>query len=453
MRDLASVRPELESLDADAPRGSSTARQLQRRLLTIKAEDTTSAALMALENAPQDETTRLLRQRVELERLRVAAISSIPAPRRLPRPRLPQLHPLPNVRLRLPHLPSVRWRAPNFAPARYWMQSAHGSRATMPQLPHLPRVRWRPPTFSPACFWLQPAHGSRETMPQLPHLPSIRWRAPNFGSAWARLRSLLPLRVGVPHWRSPRISMRRLLPFAAAAVGVATVVVGAMLISALRPSAAEPQLGAVSSPSVEGNVAGGQSSPSPQQTAIPVRRVTFDELIIGAQLPDGWRTRGSAGSVQVAPFPDPFDRSLQVTSSPEGASSAACYRTRAETNISLDVFSDAPAGMAVSLRDPETGGELGVAVDADGSILLQPGNGRLEDAVISPDEWYHVSFGIDVAGGTVTLQVEPRDAIGFAGAEASVPFEWSSADARPELCVASPNLEGEAAYLDNVTVE
>src|SRR5918996_1134634 len=38
-RDLASVRPELETLDADVKHGFPDTRQLQRRLLQIKAED------------------------------------------------------------------------------------------------------------------------------------------------------------------------------------------------------------------------------------------------------------------------------------------------------------------------------------------------------------------------------------------------------------------------------
>jgi hypothetical protein len=249
--------------------------------------------------------------------------------------------------------------------------------------------------------------------------------------------------------------MPRLLPFAAAAVGVATVIVGATLISALQPPAADPQLGAVSSPSVEGNVAGGRSSPSPSlplPTAIPARLVTFDELMIGAQLPEEWRIVGSASSVQVAPFPDPFDRSLQVISA-EGASSAACYRADAADSISLDIFSDAPSGMSISLRDPESGAELGVAIGADGSILLQPGNARLGGAIVGAEEWYRVSFDIDIAGGTVAFSVEPRDAIGIPGAQASIPFDWSSVSPQPELCVASPGLAGKAAFLDNVAVQ
>ena len=181
--------------------------------------------------------------------------------------------------------------------------------------------------------------------------------------------------------------------------------------------------------------------------------MTFDELPIGAELPDEWRIVGSAEGVQVASFPDPFDRSLQVISSSAGESSAACYQAGAATSISVDVFSDAPAGMVISLRVPASGAELGVAIGADGSVLLQPGSVPLGDAVVDPEEWYHVSFAIDVAGDSVAVQGEPRDVIGSTAAQASVPFDWSSAGARPELCVASPPDAGADAFLDNVTVE
>jgi hypothetical protein len=242
-------------------------------------------------------------------------------------------------------------------------------------------------------------------------------------------------------------------------VGTATLIVVAVLLSGIWVRTADPQLGVVSSPSVEGNVAGGRPSPSASTTPptpstppdpILTRRETFDELFIGA-LPAEWRVLGRAASVQVAPFPDPFDRSLQVISSPEGATSAACYQAGAVTSISLDVFSDRPAGMVVSLRDPESGAELGIAIGADGSIVLRPGNARLDDAVMRAAEWYHVSFAIDLPGEMTTLRVAPREAIGSPGGGASVPFNWRSADAQPELCVASP--PGEAAFLDNVTTQ
>ena len=416
-RDLATVRPELEILDANAPHGSSSAQELQHRLLAIKADDTTSAALRALANAPQDETTRVLRQRVELERRRVAGIWS--APTHPPRPRR--------------------------------------------HLPRLPTAPWRAPTFEAAWSGLRSALGARVTMPRRPPLPTAPWRAATFEAAWSRLRSALPFRATVPHWRLPHwrlpaISMWRPLPFAAAAAagGVIAMIVGATVVSALLPPAADPQFGAVSRPSVEGDVAGARSSPSPSSpppTTIRTQHVTFDALGIGMPLPDRWRVRGSAASVQVVAFPNPFDRSLQIMSSIDGGLSVACYRMGAATGISLDVFSAAPAGMAVRLREREMGAELGVAVDDDGSILLQRGNSRLGDGVLEPALWYHVSFVMGMEAGTVTLQIEPRDAIGLAGVQVRVPFDWPSVERRLELCVVSPSLGGEAAMIDNVTVE
>ena len=339
-RDLAKVRTELESLGAVPAWGSATELELQHRLLIIKADDTTSAAISALSNAPQEESTHLIRHSVEVERLRVAALPSAPPTRRSSRPRLPA--------------------------------------------------------------------------------------------------------ITVPHvW-----------PFAAAAIGIATVIGGAALIPAVRPDPTERRLGAMSSPSVEGGVAGARSSPvppSPGATATPPSRETFDELFIGAQLPERWSVMGRAESVQVAPFPNPVDRSLRVTSSPDGASNAACYQIGIATSISLDVFSDRPPGMLISLRSPESGSELGLLVGVDGSILTQPANTRLGDSVVDPDEWHRVFLGIDTAK-TVTLKVEPRDAIGVIGAQASVPFEWPSTDAHQELCVASPGTAGDAAFVDNVIV-
>jgi hypothetical protein len=122
----------------------------------------------------------------------------------------------------------------------------------------------------------------------------------------------------------------------------------------------------------------------------------------------------------------------------------------AVTSISLDVFSDRPPGMVVSLRDPESGAELGVAIDAGGSIVLQPGRGRL-DAVMDPAAWYHVSFEIDAPGKAITVQVGLREDLGSLDRGAIVPFDWRAADAQPELCVASP--PGEAAFVDNLTTQ
>jgi hypothetical protein len=203
-------------------------------------------------------------------------------------------------------------------------------------------------------------------------------------------------------------------------------------------------------------VAGGRSSPlppSPQPTAITARLETFDELIMGAELPERWRILGDAASVEVAPFPDPVHRSLRIVSSPKGESNAACYQIGIATGVSLEILSDRPAGILVSLGEPGSGTELGFLIGADGSVLVQPGNTRLGDAVVDPAQWYRVSFGIDTSGETVTLEVEPRDAIGFSDAQASVPFAWPATDESPELCVTSPGTAGEAAFLDNLTVD
>ena len=414
-RDLATVRPERESLNAVGPQPSSAV-DLEHRLLTIKADDATSAALSALANAPQDQTTRELRQRVELERLRIAGMAS------------PPTHP-PRPRRDLPRLPSVERVASEIRAAWLTLRSL----------------------------------GQRVTTPRWPPMAGAAWRALSFEAAWSRLRSARPFGVRVPHWRVPHrslpaVSMRCPSYFAAAmaAGGVAALIVGATVIYALLPAAADQELGATSGPSLEGDVAGGRSASSPSPPTLPPtagrRRVTFDTLSIGMPLPDRWRVRGSAGSVQVVAFPNPFDRSLQIMRSSDSRPSVACYRMgAAATAISVDVFSAAPAGMAVSLRDPKTRA-LGVAVDDDGSILLQPGNRRLGDAVVEPALWYHVSFVMDMAAGSITLQVEPRDTVGLAGVQVKVPFGGQTGPP-VELCVASPSLTGESVIIDNVTVE
>jgi hypothetical protein len=101
-RELSMVRPELDSL-ATAVKGPLDAERLERRLLTIRARDSTATALRALGQARQGEEERELRQQVELERLRIAAVS-----RATEEPRRQQLQ--------LPALPSgVRaiWRRPS----------------------------------------------------------------------------------------------------------------------------------------------------------------------------------------------------------------------------------------------------------------------------------------------------------------------------------------------------
>lgn len=123
----------------------------------------------------------------------------------------------------------------------------------------------------------------------------------------------------------------------------------------------------------------------------------------------------------------------------------------AVTSIALDVFSDRPPGMVVSLRDPESGAEVGVAIDTDGSVVLQPDRAALDDAVMDPATWYQVTFEIDAPGQTITVRVGPREGLSSLDGGAIVPFEWRAADAKPELCVASP--PGEAAFLDNLTTQ
>lgn len=382
-RQLNGVRPELEALDAQVDRRARDARALQRRLLLIRAEDSTSAALRALAAAPPTDEVRSIRQQVEIERLRVAGMSREPKARKVA---------LPHVALAQGALPHVALR-------------------------HLLRTLMSP-----------------------------------LRAGWSRLWSIVRIprisRSRVPH-PAPR-SLTTAAVVLAGAGGVAMVV---LIGAAIRPTDARPPIAAIDSPSPEGQVAGGNPSPSPRPSAPAPILATFDELAIGAPLPTEFRVLGDANQVQVAAFPTPFDRSLRLTSPGDGAATSVCHvMDPAATRIAVDLFAPQPDGLAVTLRNPRSGLQVGIVVASLGTVLIQPSGEPMVGTAIGPSKWQRVTLFHDAVGGM-------RAAIGTPGPTApsldsSSPLPgWQPGEAAGEVCIESPRLQGAELFVDNLVIE
>jgi hypothetical protein len=431
LRDLESVRPELDALsareEADAPLDDP---HLQRRLLRIKAESAAEAALASIEDVRAPDA-RSLRQSIELERLRVAAIAPTePEPRRFRLPAIP-----------LPRLSFPRWSFPRLSLPRLSLPTLALPRLSLPRVsfPRLSLPRLSLPTLA---------------LPRL-SLPHVSF--PGLSVPRLSLPTLALPRLSLPRLSLPRVSVpvARLVAGTAGAVAIAVIVVAAVLFRGSQPSTPLGVVVPLATPTPEGRVAGGRSSlgPLPSPTARLVQRSTFDELVMGSALPAAFSVQADGGSAGVAPFPNAVDRSLQLISSPSGAPTRLCHAVpggTAQLLISVDLHAARPFGVSVLLRLSDGVDGVGVRVGEDGSPVLEPGGGSLP-VTIGGSGWSRLTFAIDPIRSLVHVTVGTGSQSGEA--DVALPLSWPSADDSAQLCIGSPQLPQADLFVDNLVIE
>ena len=377
-RDLSRVRPELEALDVHVHRRERDVRALERKLLMIRAEESTAAALRALADAPPSDQVRSLRQQVEIERLRVTGVSREPK-----------------------------------------------------------------------------AHSVALTLPRVGTVTSLTTATRPVRAGWKRLRTLVPIsRIGalrLPHPSSRSLTAAAMVLTAAGAV-VLVVVIGA----AIQSTAARPPIAALGSPTPEGEVAGGNpspgSSPSSGASAAPII-ATFDELVMGEELPSEWRVLGGVDQAQVAPFPTAVDRSMRVTSAADGTATTVCRSFDASAaRIAVDLFAAQPDGLSVTLRNADSGLQAGIAVGSLGTVLIQPSGEPMVGPPLERSRWQRVTLFQDAGAGMRVAVGPPGPASPSANGSSPLPG-WQPGGREAEICIASPRVQAAELFIDNLVIE
>jgi len=173
---------------------------------------------------------------------------------------------------------------------------------------------------------------------------------------------------------------------------------------------------------------------------------------MGAALPAGWRILGDPANAEVAPFPNAVDRSLRLTTKPDGSPITICLPfDPTATQVSIDLLADQPPGMAVSLRVPATGAEVSMAVAADGRPVVRPGETALLESAAPSGTWVRAVFEARPGAGTILIHLVPRGDELPAGT--SAPMEWSSIGPLFELCLTSPSAAASELVVDNIAIE
>jgi hypothetical protein len=173
---------------------------------------------------------------------------------------------------------------------------------------------------------------------------------------------------------------------------------------------------------------------------------------MGAALPAGWRIQGDPANAEVAPFPNAVDRSLQLTTMPDGSPITICLPfDREATQVSIDLLADQPPGVAVSLRVPATGAEVGMAVAADGRPVVRSGEAPLGESAVPAATWVRAIFEARPGSGTILIHLVPRGDELPTGT--SAPMDWSSIGPMFELCFTSPSAAASELSVDNVVIE
>lgn len=218
-------------------------------------------------------------------------------------------------------------------------------------------------------------------------------------------------------------------------LGLLPVVTGAWIAVAGLLLAANVVLPALNTPA-----ASGTPSSNAQVGGVISIEETFDDLPMDSSLPKPWQVSGG-GTAAVAPLPTSVDRSVRVSSDPEGAPTEACRPTATAGTASVRVAFDYRFGRTpavdttlLELRAGSTSVLEVVLVAADGRIAVLASNGdgsgalasgapeagfasdqdawhRIEMTVASSGEvaWQaHDTSGADAGSGTTLLDAAPR---------------------------------------------
>lgn len=207
--------------------------------------------------------------------------------------------------------------------------------------------------------------------------------------------SPLELQPSSPAPSTPRPIARAKLR-ASVFVGVLLLVAGVVALTRFAErdasDARTTALGSARPATVNGGVVAGRSSPRPRQsTAKQVS--TFDDLRMNARLGEGWRIEGDPAAVRVAPIPTVVDRSLELSPSTGGSTSACRAVPSGLTDRPLKVVVDF---MAASARP------MGVTVRGQGGDLELSiyGPRRRRDVAQRVDggRWYRALMRADPDG-------------------------------------------------------
>jgi hypothetical protein len=163
---------------------------------------------------------------------------------------------------------------------------------------------------------------------------------------------------------------------------------------------------------------------------------------------------GAPESVQVSPFPTAVDRSLRIARHSDGSADAACVAVdRGATAIGLDLFADQPGGVAISLRAPDTGREIGIAVTSDGSVVTHPRGRAVAGISVEASQWLRITLALDARTDEMGVAIVERDVANLAEIDRAPLGEWRASGQAAELCIAGPQVPEADAFIDNLVIE
>jgi len=211
-------------------------------------------------------------------------------------------------------------------------------------------------------------------------------------------------------------------------------------------------------PTPESEVAGGLPTQKPVPTPIgstrpssvePVR-MTFDDFLTHS-VPAGWEVSG--GTAAVFPYPNPVDRSVQVSVDSDGVQASFCWPMReGETRlVTVDLFARPWPGTAVRLDRSNT--SFGLEIAPSLRAVIQPGGAAVSPWRLDAASWHRVGFRLDRDADVVEVSLSPGEA---AGDVRVVPLPSGWADASPadaRLCILAPPTADGELYVDNVIIE
>jgi hypothetical protein len=216
-------------------------------------------------------------------------------------------------------------------------------------------------------------------------------------------------------------------------------------VLALRPVGDPPTaLAPTASPTREGQVAGG----TPKTMSF-----TFDELTAYGAPGPGWELQGGVGSAEIAPLPDPFDRSLHVSSGGGTGAAVICRTGLPDTDlVSIDLSAQDWRGMSLEVRQGRE--VVRIAIDDDSRLLLQAGG--MTNEVTERFEatgWQRLTLSLDLVDGVVEFHTEQRGGGGGLSSGMSLPNSWRTPTGQTtEVCISPPSDRADGLYVDNLII-
>jgi hypothetical protein len=220
---------------------------------------------------------------------------------------------------------------------------------------------------------------------------------------------------------------------------------GMAAVLSLRPADAPPAAVAPTASSTpEGQVAGG----TPQR-----RSFTFDELTAYGPPGPGWELRGESGRAEIAPFPDPFDRSLHVSSSRGTGTAVICRTGLRDTDlVSMDLSAADWRGMSLEVRQ---GSEVVTIIVDDRSRLLLHADGMTTDVTerFEATGWQRLTLSFDLIDGVIGFRMQQRDGDAGVASGISLPSAWTASTGQSaDVCISPPRDAVEGMYVDNLII-